>query len=117
MNPCRLSIAFALLVVGCSAAPSQDREDVAEASQAFNSDPPPPLQCDYPEMACGTGRCVDVQSDNGHCGWCFTECNVGLGEFCRNYHCVNVADYGFEIHPRGPRPYNPIHDLPRPATD
>jgi hypothetical protein len=60
---------------------------------------------------------MDVQSDNGHCGWCFTECNVGLGEFCRNYHCVNVADYGFEIHPRGPRPYNPIHDLPRPATD
>ena len=39
MNPCRLSIAFALLVVGCSAATSHDREELAELCfNAFDKD-------------------------------------------------------------------------------
>lgn len=50
-----------------------------------------------------------------NCGWCGITCSVAQGEFCKGAKCVNVRDFGFDLGPFGPIPYDIKKDLPRPA--
>lgn len=111
--------AIALLVfstlAACGAAPSEVTGELAVLAQSANREPPPEVRCDYPRMACG-GQCVDVERDNAHCGFCGETCDVGAGLFCSHFRCVSVEDFGFALTPRGPRPYDPSSDGPRPSA-
>lgn len=92
---------------------NQNTENFESISQSADTNPPPPLQCKGDEIPCA-GKCVNTRSDNRNCGWCEEVCNIAIGDFCDDFRCKNVRDFGFEIHPRGPRSYNPRRDLPRP---
>ena len=112
------SFIFAVLLTistGCSDA--SEKEEFEHIEQAWSGPPKPGLSCDYPMMDCGGDKCVNVQYDNKNCGWCETDCRISDGEFCRDYHCVNVRDFGYNIYPRGPKQYDVRRDLPRPHDD
>lgn len=83
-------------------------------SQAYDGNPPAPVICADKEISCGR-RCIDISSDNQNCGDCSLSCDISVGEFCREYYCRNVSDYGFSIVPRGPRQYDARKDLPYPS--
>ena len=100
---------------------SNDSNEVMENDFSFleqnmDTNPPKPIKCEYPFMDCGLRKCVNVEYDNKNCGWCNNICEISYGEFCMNYHCVDVRDYGYNIYPRGPVEYNIKKDLPRPPN-
>jgi len=102
-----------LLFLGCGPI-STDQIGYGKIDQDYNSNPPKPLTCDYPEMACGGKICVDVSKDPNNCGWCGIKCEKL--ELCYAYHCVGPESFGFSQDDlvRGPIPYVPQKDLPRP---
>lgn len=111
-----IKLLFFVSLAGCGAATRESApEEFASVAQPANREPPPELRCDYPLMACG-GQCVDVERDNAHCGFCGEACDVGSGAFCSHFQCVSVEDFGFALHPHGPREYDPATDAPRPTT-
>ena len=111
----RINIFLCLFfLLSCNSHVDLNQEDLSTIEQNMDTNPPKPIKCDYPMMNCGTGKCVNVQFDNKNCGWCDSECRISDGEFCLNYHCANVRDFGYNIYPRGPKEYNIKKDLPRP---
>jgi hypothetical protein len=109
-----LGIMFvSLLFLGCGPV-SQIEDGYGQVEQEYNSNPPPKLICDYPNMACGGKICVDVSRDRNNCGWCGVKCEKM--EICYAYHCVGPEAFGFSEGNlvRGPVPYVPKKDLPRP---
>lgn len=111
----QISFLFAL-IVACSSVP-QDA-DYLSSQQGYNSNPPPRMICDYPMEACGAPRCVNLQWDNNNCGVCGNECERGVGEICHNFQCKSIENFGFDndVITRGPAPYVPQKDLPRPSS-
>lgn len=105
---------MAVLLAACGTSNFQD-ETIGFTPDPMDTNPPKPLQCDYPMMACGGPKCVNLMSDRKNCGWCGTECE-GI-EMCHNYQCVNPTQFGFSEGDLilGPKPYNPVKDLPRPV--
>ena len=104
-------ILLSLLFVACG--PTADQDGFGQVEQAWSGPPKPPLTCDYPMVNCGE-KCVNIQNDNRNCGWCENICKVSDGEFCNDYACVSVRNFGFNIYPQGPRAYDVRRDLPRP---
>lgn len=111
-----IGIVVFVTLLGCGPGPGElAASEFGVVAQPSNREPPPEVHCDYPRMACG-GRCVDVERDNAHCGFCGESCDVASGVFCSHFQCVNIEDFGFTLHPRGPREYDPSTDAPRPTT-
>jgi len=104
-----------LALTACGSAPLGPGDDFGTVGQPANREPPPDPPCAPGESVCGV-TCVDLSRDNGNCGACEERCDVGAGLFCRGYRCVSVEDFGFELHPRGPRAYDPTTDAPRPGA-
>lgn len=100
----------------CTSSNEIRESDFSSFEQKMDTNPPKPLECKDTEIPCA-GRCVDIRRDNRNCGWCEETCNIVDGEFCMNYHCVSVRDFGYNIYPRGPVEYNIKRDLPRPPNN
>ena len=100
-------------LIGCGS-PISSEDTIGWDSNRMDTNPPPPLTCEYPQMACGERTCVDVSRDRKNCGWCGTEC--GVWEMCLGYRCVDPTYFGFSEGDllRGPVTYTPRKDLPRP---
>lgn len=107
----RSIIVFLLLTMACSSEPSSI--EYTSIKQEYNGNPPPPIICESPKIVCGIS-CVDISRDNLNCGDCDATCDVAQGEFCLNYYCRDVRNYGFYFGPVGPVEYDVRRDLPRP---
>jgi hypothetical protein len=68
----------AALAAGCG--------NVVKSERAIDAGLPDALTCAAPERACG-GTCVQVTSNNDHCGDCESKCAVG--STCTTGHCVD----------------------------
>lgn len=101
-----------LLFLGCGQI-NLEQVGYGQIEQEYTSNPPKPLNCNYPEMACG-GICADVSKDSKNCGWCGIKCEKL--ELCYGYHCEGPETFGFSRGDlvNGPVPYIPQKDLPRP---
>jgi hypothetical protein len=105
------------MLAACGSAPLGARDGVAYGvvEQPAHREPPPDPRCAPGQSVCGV-VCVDLARDNANCGVCDERCDVGAGMFCHRFTCVSVEEFGFEIHPRGPRSYDPAADAPRPGA-
>jgi hypothetical protein len=104
-------------LLGCGASPEKDKGNgFGQVEQEYNSNPPKPFICIYPMEPCGLPYCSNLQWDNLNCGVCGNECDISIGEFCNNFVCRSIEDYGFDndILKRGPKKYDVKRDLPRP---
>lgn len=99
-------VAF-LSLFACSSEPSDN--EIESVSNEFNSRPPPPVECNGYQLACG-GKCVEYTRDINNCGWCGVRCNVRYGEICLRGDCVI-----YQPIPDKWRPYDVRKDLGRPA--
>jgi len=103
---------ISMFIIGCN--DLEEENDFDSYYSSMDTRPREPLECRGTEIPCA-GKCVDISHDNRNCGWCEETCNIAIGDFCNNYRCKNVSDFGFGIYPQGPRNYDIKRDLPRPA--
>lgn len=100
-----------ILLVSCGSVPLED--EFSSVGQGYIGPPKPPIVCEFPRTLCGI-TCVDVSRDNGNCGGCGNVCELSQGEFCLEFACTDVRNYGFYFGPVGPVEYDVRRDLPRP---
>lgn len=111
----RYAIPFFLFIAGCGSLPKD--ETIGFTPNGMDKNPPKPIQCDYPMMACGGKICVDLSRDKNNCGWCGVRCDSM--EMCHDFRCMDPTYFGFSEGDltRGPVDYNPVKDLPRPVPN
>ncbi len=114
-NAIQWVVVLGFTLAACGSGPRGAGAEYGAVEQGANREPVPDPQCAAGRAVCGV-TCVDLERDNANCGECDQRCDVGAGELCHGYGCVSVEEFGFELHARGPRAYDPAVDAPRPGA-